>query len=169
MRLVVWSDKQGAWHCFQDRCPHRLAPLSEGVVEGDTLLCTYHGWQFNQAGKCTVIPQMEDAKAHATACASPRNCVKTFPVKVLLLSQPLMPLLGACAAPAHGAVAGCPLTQVEHGLLWVFPTPVPQGVALAATQPTMRTTVPGMVKPPGPGVEGNARFSGWFMRDLPLR
>jgi hypothetical protein len=27
-RLVVWCDAQGEWRCFEDKCPHRLAPLS---------------------------------------------------------------------------------------------------------------------------------------------
>lgn len=26
--LVLWRDGEGAWHCFEDLCPHRLAPLS---------------------------------------------------------------------------------------------------------------------------------------------
>ena len=28
MRLVLWRNAQGAWSCFEDKCPHRLAPLS---------------------------------------------------------------------------------------------------------------------------------------------
>lgn len=28
MRLVLWRTAQGAWSCFEDKCPHRLAPLS---------------------------------------------------------------------------------------------------------------------------------------------
>jgi hypothetical protein len=30
---------------FQDRCPHRLAPLSEGIIDAKTgeLYCSYHG------------------------------------------------------------------------------------------------------------------------------
>lgn len=28
VRLVLWRNAQGAWSCFEDRCPHRLAPLS---------------------------------------------------------------------------------------------------------------------------------------------
>jgi len=38
----------------QRRCPHLKADLSKfGVVEGDTLTCNLHGWQWNlQNGKC---------------------------------------------------------------------------------------------------------------------
>ena len=28
VRLVLWRNARGAWSCFEDRCPHRLAPLS---------------------------------------------------------------------------------------------------------------------------------------------
>ncbi len=28
--LVLWRDGAGEWRCFEDRCPHRLAPLSGG-------------------------------------------------------------------------------------------------------------------------------------------
>ena len=27
-RLVLWRDGGGEWRCFEDKCPHRLAPLS---------------------------------------------------------------------------------------------------------------------------------------------
>lgn len=39
--LVLWKDGlSGEWKCFEDRCPHRGVPLSEGKVwpEG-TLMC----------------------------------------------------------------------------------------------------------------------------------
>lgn len=28
VRLVLWRDAGGTWRCFEDKCPHRLAPLS---------------------------------------------------------------------------------------------------------------------------------------------
>jgi len=47
---------------FEDRCPHRLAPLSAGWVEGatgtDELRCGYHGWSFDATGGCTAIPAL---------------------------------------------------------------------------------------------------------------
>ena len=41
---------------FEDRCPHRLAPLSAGSVVGETLQCAYHGWCFDGDGTCTRVP-----------------------------------------------------------------------------------------------------------------
>ncbi|MCU1345226.1 MAG: putative oxidoreductase, Rieske [2Fe-2S] region [Acidimicrobiia bacterium] len=57
---------------YVDRCPHRLAPLSAGWVDGDVLRCGYHGWCFDQAGQCTEIPSMglNDGKRPARANAS---------------------------------------------------------------------------------------------------
>jgi vanillate O-demethylase monooxygenase subunit len=41
---------------FEDRCPHRLAPLSIGTVCGATLQCRYHGWELDGTGRCVSIP-----------------------------------------------------------------------------------------------------------------
>jgi phenylpropionate dioxygenase-like ring-hydroxylating dioxygenase large terminal subunit len=43
---------------FPDRCPHRMAPLSAGRIEGDVLRCGYHGWCFDAGGACTEIPAL---------------------------------------------------------------------------------------------------------------
>lgn len=58
--LVVWWDRNGkTWQVWDDRCPHRLAPLSEGRInEKGELQCSYHGWSFAPcSGDCTCIPQ----------------------------------------------------------------------------------------------------------------
>lgn len=81
-RVVLWRDGEGAWQCFQDRCPHRLAPLSEGRLEGGNLSCAYHGWEFEGSGACTRIPQADSPETHAKACANPRACAKSHPVQV---------------------------------------------------------------------------------------
>lgn len=61
-RLVIWKPlSSDTYRVFLDQCPHRLAPLSEGRIEpkNDNLMCSYHGWQFNQEGICTRIPQAD--------------------------------------------------------------------------------------------------------------
>lgn len=70
-QLVLWRDAAGAWRCFQDACPHRLAPLSEGrVVEGQ-LVCSYHGWSFEGTGKCTRVPQVGAERLPGSCCRGP--------------------------------------------------------------------------------------------------
>ncbi|XP_057998182.1 protochlorophyllide-dependent translocon component 52, chloroplastic isoform X2 [Hevea brasiliensis] len=57
--VVVWWDRnEGSWKVFDDTCPHRLAPLSEGRIDQwGRLQCVYHGWCFNGSGDCKFIPQ----------------------------------------------------------------------------------------------------------------
>src|SRR5262249_47489181 len=43
----------------ENRCCHRLAPLSRGRKEGDDLRCMYHGLKFAPSGKCIEIPQQD--------------------------------------------------------------------------------------------------------------
>jgi phenylpropionate dioxygenase-like ring-hydroxylating dioxygenase large terminal subunit len=91
--LVIWWDKQtGSWKAFEDQCPHRLAPLSEGRIAEDGLLeCPYHGWAFTGDGQCDRIPQQVEGN---TAHASKRACVASFPTaerQGLLFVYPGMP------------------------------------------------------------------------------
>ncbi|KAL6754998.1 Rieske [Haematococcus lacustris] len=78
--LVVWRDGSNTWRAFQDMCPHRLAPLSEGRVEADgSLLCAYHAWRFDGSGACTAIPQARDEQQESVAKRAARACVKAYP------------------------------------------------------------------------------------------
>ena len=79
--VVIWWDKQtSAFKIFEDKCPHRLVPLSEGRIAEDGLLeCPYHGWAFSGNGECERIPQQPEGKRAET---SQRACVKSFPTSV---------------------------------------------------------------------------------------
>jgi phenylpropionate dioxygenase-like ring-hydroxylating dioxygenase large terminal subunit len=81
--LVLWFDAaEQQWRVFDDACPHRFAPLSEGRIEKDSSLqCAYHGWRFNGSGACTLIPQSPAAAAEQHA-ASPRACAVSYPTCV---------------------------------------------------------------------------------------
>ncbi len=41
---------------LEDRCAHRMAPLSRGRVEGDRIVCGYHGLEYGPDGKCAHNP-----------------------------------------------------------------------------------------------------------------
>ena len=82
--LVLWKDGLNKWRCFDDACPHRLVPLSEGRIESDgSLMCAYHAWRFNGEGECVRMPQSQDAATEAKNCAHPAACAVAYPVKEL--------------------------------------------------------------------------------------
>ena len=58
--LVVWRDKGGASHVWEDRCPHRGMRLSFGFVRGNHIACLYHGWSYDTEGQCRAIPAHPD-------------------------------------------------------------------------------------------------------------
>ncbi len=53
--LVIWRSQKGL-AAFVDSCMHRNAPLSEGKIVNDGLVCPYHGWTYDQSGACSKIP-----------------------------------------------------------------------------------------------------------------
>ncbi len=54
--LVGWRDAAGQAHIWDDLCIHRGARLSKGWIADDTLVCPYHGWRYNGAAQCVLIP-----------------------------------------------------------------------------------------------------------------
>ncbi len=70
--VIVWRDASGAVSALEDRCPHRLVPLSTGEVVNGQVQCGYHGLRFDGTGTCSYVPGQE------TPPKSVR--VRTFPV-----------------------------------------------------------------------------------------
>lgn len=59
MPVLLYRKGDGAVTAMDDRCCHRLAPLSRGRLEGDDVRCMYHGVKFGPDGVCTEIPGEE--------------------------------------------------------------------------------------------------------------
>tara|TARA_A100001015_G_scaffold310172_1_gene411033 strand:- start:7537 stop:8547 length:1011 start_codon:yes stop_codon:yes gene_type:complete len=54
--LVVWWDNH-KWCATNDMCLHRQGSLSKGVITKEgKIKCGYHGWEYNECGKCTHFP-----------------------------------------------------------------------------------------------------------------
>jgi phenylpropionate dioxygenase-like ring-hydroxylating dioxygenase large terminal subunit len=65
--VVLWCVGD-QYHAWQDLCVHRDTKLSLGkVVDHDLLMCPYHGWTYNQEGKCVRIPAHPEQKPPAKA------------------------------------------------------------------------------------------------------
>jgi phenylpropionate dioxygenase-like ring-hydroxylating dioxygenase large terminal subunit len=57
---VVWRPGPGGGlKAAYDECPHRGGRLSQGWVDGDMLVCPYHGWRFDGTGRCALIPALD--------------------------------------------------------------------------------------------------------------
>lgn len=63
--VVLYRVQCGAVAALEDRCPHRFAPLSRGMREGDSIRCGYHGLTFNAKGNCIHNPFGEHIPAGA--------------------------------------------------------------------------------------------------------
>jgi len=46
---IVIVNLNGKFHALCDRCSHANAPLSNGILKGNTLICALHGAQFDVA------------------------------------------------------------------------------------------------------------------------
>jgi phenylpropionate dioxygenase-like ring-hydroxylating dioxygenase large terminal subunit len=108
--LVIWWDgSNSCWRVFEDKCPHRLAPLSEGRIADDGLLeCPYHGWAFSGEGQCERIPQQVENLA---AQASSRACAVSLPTterQGLLFVYP--------GLPENASLTPVPIVEAAGGI-----------------------------------------------------
>ena len=54
--VVLFRTANGRFAALEDRCPHRLLPLSMGRVTEQGLQCGYHGATFGADGNCVWLP-----------------------------------------------------------------------------------------------------------------
>ena len=70
--ILVYRTASGELVALEDRCCHRLAPLSAGRREGDCVRCGYHGLKFDAQGMCVEAPGIATIPVKAR--------VKSYPV-----------------------------------------------------------------------------------------
>ena len=70
--VVLYRQENGTVVALEDACWHRLLPLSLGRLDGDQVICGYHGLRFNGAGRCTHMP--------AQKTINPSAGVRAFPI-----------------------------------------------------------------------------------------
>ena len=50
---VAVFNVDGTFYAIDNVCKHRGGPLGEGELDGDTVTCPWHGWQYNvKTGVC---------------------------------------------------------------------------------------------------------------------
>jgi 5,5'-dehydrodivanillate O-demethylase len=77
--LVLYRDLAGTFGLVDRHCPHRRADLSYGFVENCGIRCNYHGWQFDERGRCVEQP-FEDV-ASPEARFRDKVAIASYPVE----------------------------------------------------------------------------------------
>ncbi len=117
IELMVYRTNQGVT-VARDLCIHCGAKLGLGWIDEqkDNIVCPFHGLHYNQEGKCTKIPALQDQS-------------KTIPSKMCLINYQAVEQYGiiwACLNPE----ASRPLPEWEllenHGDDWIH-FPIPKG------------------------------------------
>jgi nitrite reductase (NADH) small subunit/3-phenylpropionate/trans-cinnamate dioxygenase ferredoxin subunit len=55
-RKVAVFNVNGAFHAIDDTCPHRGADLWEGDLEGNEVICPWHGARFDVTTGANLCP-----------------------------------------------------------------------------------------------------------------
>lgn len=65
---IALFNLNGTFYAISGSCPHRGAPLSEGIVREDKVFCAWHCFDFDlKTGACGAVPEL---------------CVRIYEVKV---------------------------------------------------------------------------------------
>ena len=55
-KVIALFNLEGGYHAIDDTCPHRGGPLSQGPVEGEVVMCPWHGSKFNVTSGDVLTP-----------------------------------------------------------------------------------------------------------------
>ncbi|WP_320672136.1 Rieske 2Fe-2S domain-containing protein [Patulibacter defluvii] len=106
--LVAYLDEGGTPQVVADRCGHRGASLADGHVEGDRIVCPYHGWQWRGGdGRCVHIPSLgPEAVIPPRALIARHHAREQWGLVWCCLDEPAVPLPWPDALDGSGWIHG---------------------------------------------------------------
>jgi 5,5'-dehydrodivanillate O-demethylase len=57
--LLLYKDRSGAFGLIEPLCPHRRMSMVYGIPLEHGIRCPYHGWAFDETGRCVQQPYEE--------------------------------------------------------------------------------------------------------------
>jgi phenylpropionate dioxygenase-like ring-hydroxylating dioxygenase large terminal subunit len=103
MRFVAFRDAAGAAHVLSDTCVHRGGSLSKGKVVEGCVECPYHGWRFDGAGRCVLIPSLPGQEPPARAKVDSYPVQEKYGVVFAFLGDlPEAERPAVCPVPEYG-------------------------------------------------------------------
>jgi nitrite reductase/ring-hydroxylating ferredoxin subunit len=62
-KAIAVFNVEGKFYAINDVCGHRGGPLSEGEIDGTTVICPWHGWRYNvTSGENELVPALPTEK-----------------------------------------------------------------------------------------------------------
>jgi phenylpropionate dioxygenase-like ring-hydroxylating dioxygenase large terminal subunit len=93
--IVLARTESGKAFALEDRCAHRQVPLHQGVVEGESIRCGYHGWTYDCSGTCIDVPYLGRDRlpngVRAYPCREVEGLIFVFPGDAALADQRPLP------------------------------------------------------------------------------
>ncbi|MFF5986262.1 aromatic ring-hydroxylating dioxygenase subunit alpha [Prauserella flavalba] len=119
--IVFYRTESGDAVALADRCVHRRYPLSESRLEGDTIVCGYHGFTYDRAGSCVFVPGQSRIPRTARVTSYPLVEQDSF-VWVWIgdrdkADPTLVPRAPWLADPAYTTVSGMEPLRARYELL----------------------------------------------------
>jgi phenylpropionate dioxygenase-like ring-hydroxylating dioxygenase large terminal subunit len=76
--IAIFRGVDGKVRALENRCAHRQLRLTSGIVDGNNIICQYHGWTYDECGKCIAISHEIGSKRKDRI---PKIKIKTYPVQ----------------------------------------------------------------------------------------
>ncbi|SIT35504.1 Rieske (2Fe-2S) domain protein [Paraburkholderia ribeironis] len=93
--IVLARAESGKVFALEDRCAHRQVPLHQGVVEGESIRCGYHGWTYDCSGQCIDVPYLGRDRlpngVRSYPCQEVEGLIFVFPGDAALAEQRPLP------------------------------------------------------------------------------
>jgi renierapurpurin 18,18'-hydroxylase len=133
--IAVYRDNHGQVHALENACPHKGIELHLGEIQGDRIVCPYHGWEFDGDGQCVNIPyfpkdqKLPCAKARSYPAEERYGVIWVFPGDPSLATERQIPEVPEYSDPnclmipitglfrAHFSICNENTMDVFHGFL----------------------------------------------------
>lgn len=86
--VLLYRKLNGDIVALADMCWHRLLPLSMGGLNGDNVVCGYHGIEYDPSGRCVYMPSQETI--NPSACVTSYPCVERHKFIWVWLGDPAL-------------------------------------------------------------------------------
>ncbi|GHF25714.1 vanillate monooxygenase [Amycolatopsis deserti] len=119
--IVFYRTESGDVVALADRCVHRRYPLSESRLDGDRIVCGYHGFTYEPSGTCVFVPGQ--ARIPRTARVPSYPVVEQDSFVWVWIGDParadtaLIPRAPWLADPAYTTVCGMEPLAARYDLL----------------------------------------------------